>query len=130
MPISSRIADESDWACFWVKSARIFEERSATDCTTLGSTCGIAHDAIGTLGALQAPGVIEIVQMGDRFAHGEESLARVERPAKQQAKQITRAALLVFQRIFYFLEMCLVVALEFGHAQVRAAERLAVRGQH
>src|SRR6185436_151153 len=85
MPISSRIAAESDWACFWVKSARIFDERSATDCTTLGSTCGIAHDAIRSVGASQAPGVVQIVQMGDRLAYGEERLVRVERPAEKEA---------------------------------------------
>src|SRR5260221_699566 len=102
IPISSRIAAESDSACFWVKSARIFDERSATDCTTLGSTCSIAHDAIGAVGALQAPGVVEVMQMGYRFAHGEERLVRVERPAEQQPQQLAGAALFIFQRIFYF----------------------------
>src|ERR1044071_6612489 len=99
MPISSRIAAERGWACFWAKSARILGERSATDCTTFGSTCGIAHDAIGTLGSLQAPGVVEVMQMGYRLAHGEEGLVRVERPAKQQPEQLARAQGLVLQRL-------------------------------
>src|ERR1043165_5427956 len=83
MPISSRIAAESDCACFWAKSARIFEERSATDCTTFGSTCGIAHDAIVALRTLQAPGVVEVMQMGYRLAHREEALVRIERTTEQ-----------------------------------------------
>src|SRR5678816_1298284 len=130
MPISSRIAAESDCACFWVKSARIFDERSATDCTILGSTCGIAHDAIGALGSLQGPRVVEVMQMGYRLAHGEEGLVRVERPAKQEAEQLTRAHFLAFQRLGQFCEMLLMVSLQLGHSRVRAAERLAVRGQH
>src|ERR1044071_8847919 len=108
MQISSRIADERDWACFWAKSARILDERSATDCTTFGSTCGIAHGAIGTLGPLQASGVVEIMQMGYRFAHGEEGLVRVERPAKQQPEQLARAHLFAFQRLGQLGEMLLV----------------------
>src|SRR6185503_11923181 len=99
MPISSRIAAESDSACFREKSARIFDERSATDCTTLASTCGIAHDAIRAIGPLQAPGVVEVMQMGYRLAHREEGLVRVERPAEQQPQQLAGAHLLAFERL-------------------------------
>src|SRR4051812_45162524 len=130
MPISSRIAAESDSACFWAKSARSFDERSATDCTSFGSTCGIAHDAIGAVGALQAPGVVEIVQMGDRLAHRKEGLVRVERPAEQQAEQLAGAAFLVFQRMNDFCEMRLMMGFQLRDSSVRASERLAVRGQH
>src|SRR5687768_16412486 len=91
MPISSRIADESDCACFCANSPRILEERSATDCTTFGSTCGIAHDAIRSIGPFQVPRVVEVMQMGYRFAHGEERLVRVERPAEEQAEQLAGA---------------------------------------
>src|SRR5262245_18527518 len=113
MPISSRIAAESEPVCFRANSARIFEERSATDCTTLGSTCCIAHDAIGSVRPLQAARVVEIVQMGDGFAHREERLVRVERPAEQHAEQLARAALLVSQDIHEFREVTGVMALEF-----------------
>src|SRR5205809_2322023 len=130
MPISSRIAAESDCACFWAKSARIFDERSATDCTTFGSTCGIAHDAIVALRTLQASGVVEVMQMGYRLAHREEGLVRVERPAKEQPEQIARAQRLALQGVDELGEVLLVMAFELGDADVRAAERLAVRGQH
>src|SRR5262245_31244925 len=134
MPISSRTAAESDCACFWVKSARIFEERSATERTSVASTfvsaCGITHDAIGSIGALQAPGIVEIVQMGDRLAHGEEGLVRVERPAEKQPEQLAGAELLALQRFLQLREVLLMVILQLRDPGVRAAERLAVRGQH
>src|SRR5262245_42705838 len=130
MPISSRIADESDCACFWAKSPRILEDRSATDCTTFESTCGITHDAIGSIGALQSPGVVEIVQMGDRLAHREEGLVRVERPAEQNVQQLTGTGLLVLQNVLDFCEMPGMVLLELRDADVRATKRLAVRRQH
>src|SRR5260221_2404880 len=130
MPISSRIAAESDSACFWLKSARIFDERSATDCTTLGSTCGIAHDAIRAVGPFQAPGVVEVMQMGYRFAHGEERLVRVERPAEQQPQQLACAQCFFLQGFDQLREVRLVVTLELRDARMGAAERLAVRGKH
>src|SRR6476660_5967617 len=122
MPISSRIAAESDWACFWVKSARIFDDRSATDCTTFGSTCGIAHDAIRTVGAFQAPGVVEVMQMGYRLAHGEERLVRIERPAEEQAEQLAGTQRFLLQGFEQLGEVLLVMAFQLADAHVRAAE--------
>src|SRR5712692_6438996 len=137
MPISSRTAEERPSACFRANSPRILEERSATDWQTLASSADsvesagcISHDAISAARALQASGVVEVMQMGYGLAHGKESLMRIERTAEQQRQEIAGAAGIVLQLIQQFSEMGLMMPLELRHARVRAAERLAVRGQH
>src|SRR5216683_1955797 len=137
MPISSRTAEERPSACFWANSPRILEERSATDWQTLASSADsvesagcISHDAISAARALQAPGVVEVMQMGYGLAHGKESLMRIERAAEQQRQELAGAACIVLQLIQQFSEMGLMMRLELRHAGVSAAERLAVRGQH
>src|SRR5882672_2783164 len=112
MPISSRTAEDMLCACFCANSPRILEERSATDCTTRASSAAsegffvafvfrsagcISHDAIVTLRLLQASGIVQIVQVGDRLAHGEEGLVRVERPLEEHRQKLARAAGFVFQ---------------------------------
>src|SRR5947207_7332476 len=116
MPISSRTAEDMLSACFCAKSPRIFEERSATDCTTRASSAlsgvfffrsagCIAHDAILALRLLQAAGIVQIVQMGDRLAHGEERLVRIERPLEEYGQQLAGAARSVLQGIHQLCEM-------------------------
>src|SRR5947207_2324589 len=137
MPISSRTAEERLAACLPANSPRMREERSATDwqifassADSLGSAGCITHDAIRPARALQAPGVVQIVKMGDRLAHREERLVRVERPAEEEPEQVARAAFLVLQGFDDLFEMRLMVRFERRDPLVRAAERLAVRGQH
>src|SRR6266446_2186408 len=104
MPISSRIAADMLSLCFWAKSPRILEERSATCWQTFANSsvsfwlagC-IPHDAIRARGTLCVAGVVKVVQVGYRLAHGEKSLVRVERPAKQHRQQLARAALALLQ---------------------------------
>src|SRR5918999_2512468 len=98
MPISSRTAEDMPSACFCTKSPRIFDERSATWVQTFASSSDsflsagcISHDAIIAEGALRAAGIVQVVQVGYRLAHGEERLVRIERPAEQHAQQIGRA---------------------------------------
>src|SRR6266850_6199697 len=137
MPISSRIAADMLSLCFWAKSPRILEERSATCWQTFANSsvsfwlpgC-IPHDAIRAGGAPCLAGVVKIVQVGYRLAHGEESLVRIERPAKQQRQQLARATLVLVQLLLELSEAGLVMRFELRHTLVRAAERLAVRGQH
>src|SRR5574338_667674 len=100
MPISSRTAAESACVCFCTKSPRMREERSATSCAifessavSTGSAGCIAHDAIGARGARGFAGVVKIVQVGYRLAHGEERLVRVELAAEKHAEELARAAL-------------------------------------
>src|SRR5258707_14723880 len=95
MPISSRTAEERLAACLPANSPRMREERSATDWQTLAScadSCGsagcITHDAIGARASLQASRVVQIVKMGDRLAHCEEGLVRVERAAEEEAEKV------------------------------------------
>src|SRR5438552_2560433 len=104
MPISSRIAADMDWVCFCANSPRILEERSATCWTTLPSSCAsfwlagcIPHDAICPRRPLCLARVVKIVQVGYRLAHGEESLVRIERPAKQHRQELAGAALVLLQ---------------------------------
>src|SRR2546428_13199460 len=104
MPISSRTAADMDCVCFCANSPRILDERSATSWQTLPSSCVsfwlagcIPHDAIRAGGAPRLAGVVKIVQVGYRLAHGEKSLVRVERPAKQHRQQLARAALVLAQ---------------------------------
>src|SRR5712692_1114030 len=137
MPISSRTAEESPSACFWANLPRILEERSATDWHTLASSADslgsagcIAHDAISAARALCAAGVVQVVQVGYRLAHREESLVGVERAAKQHAEEIARAAGFLPQCLAKLLQTILMMRLELRHARVSAAERLAMRGQH
>src|SRR4051794_31877285 len=122
MPISSRTAEDMLCACFCAKSPRIFEERAATDWTTRASSAlsGVAffrsagcipHDAIVTLRLLQAPGVVQIVQMGDRLPHGEEGLVRVERALEEHRQQLARAFRFFLQFLHQVLESVLVVRL-------------------
>src|SRR5436309_1807627 len=51
---------------------------------------GVANHAIGADGTLQAPVVMEKVQMSHRLAHGEEKLMRVELAAKQRIEHVRR----------------------------------------
>src|SRR5690242_4171662 len=104
MPISSRAAAESAWACFCTKSPRMREERSATSCAILessavsaGSAGCIAHDAIGAERALGFAGVIKVVQVGYRLAHGEERLVRVELAPEEHRQQVAGAFLSLLQ---------------------------------
>src|SRR5688572_22176370 len=149
MPSSSRIADDRLSACLCEKSPMMREERSATSCSTRaisswlaafaaafaaafsdGLTGCIPHDAIGADRAARAARVVQVMQMGYRLAHREEGLVQVERPAKQHAEQVCRAARAAAQRLQQLLEALGVVRFELGHAGVRAAKRLAVRGQY
>src|SRR5688500_2107121 len=95
MPISSRTAEDTPSACFCTNSPKIVEERSATFWQTFASSfasvllasssasflsaCCISHDAINAEGALCSAGVVQVVQVGYRLAHGEEGLVRIER---------------------------------------------------
>src|SRR5690349_8068137 len=119
MPISSRMAAESDWVCFCANSPRMREERSATSCAirdssavSTGSADCIAHDAIGARRPPGLAGVVKIVQVGYRLAHGEERLVRVELAAKEHRQQIARAFRAFLQALLQFLEPCLVVRLQ------------------
>src|SRR2546427_8092444 len=137
MPISSRTAADMAAVCFCANSPRILDERSATCWQTLASSCVsfwlagcITHDAIRAGGPLCFARIVKIVQVGYRLAHGEESLVRIERPAKQHRQQLARAALILLQLLLELDEAGLVVRFQLRHALVRAAEGLAVRRQH
>src|ERR1700752_3523477 len=104
MPISSRTAADMNGACFFEHSPRILDERSATSWQTLASSWlsfGLAgcipHDAISTGRAPRLARVVQVVQVGYRLAHGEESLVGIQRPAKQHRQQLARAALAFLQ---------------------------------
>src|SRR5215510_11429342 len=127
MPSSSRDTEERLSACFCENSPRMREERSATSCTTLDRSSGwfIAHDAVGAGGAPGFPGIVKVVQMRDRLAHGEEGLVGIERPPEQHAEELGRA-LWPVHGLQQLAEACAVVRLERGDAPVSAAERLAV----
>src|SRR5438874_4136280 len=119
MPISSRTAADIDWVCFCANSPRILDERSATCWHTLASSCVsfrlagcIPHDAISARGARCLAGVVKIVQVGYRLAHGEESLVRIERPAKQHRQQLPRAALALLQLLLEFGKPLAMVVLK------------------
>src|SRR5918996_3979657 len=106
MPISSRTAVETPSACFCTNSPKILEERSATSWHTLASSSAsvllagcISHDAIIAKSALCSAGIVQVVQVGYRLAHGEEGLVRIERPAKEDPEQLARALGLFPQRI-------------------------------
>src|ERR1043165_8534517 len=90
MPISSRTAADMDCVCFWAKSPRILEERSATCCATRASSCVsfwlagcIPHDAISACAAPCFARIVEIVQVSYRLAHGEERLMRIKRALEE-----------------------------------------------
>src|SRR6185503_21219272 len=132
-----RTAEDTPSACFCTKSPRILEERSATDWHTFASSwasflsaCCISHDAIISEGALCSAGIVQVMQMGYRLAHGEKHLVRVERPAKQHPEQLGCALGLFFQRAQNVFEPGLVVALQLPDARMGAAKRLAVRRQN
>src|SRR5436190_3495187 len=136
MPISSRIAADMDWACFCAKSPRIFDERSATSWHTLASSCVsfwlagcIPHDAIRAGGAACLAGVVKIMQVGYRLAHGEERLVRIKRPAKEYRQQLARAALAFAELLLQLGKPVAMVALQLCDALVRAAKGFAVRWQ-
>src|SRR4051812_15934818 len=133
MPISSRVAADMLCACFFAKSPRIFEERSATSWYTLasssvsfGSAGCISHDAIWTGRSLRFARVVKVVQVGYRLAHGEEGLVRIQRPLEQDRQQLGGAFLLLSEDSFQVVEVLAVVLLELRHALVRPAEGLAV----
>src|SRR5437762_13304384 len=129
MPISSRTAADMDWVCFCANSPRILEERSATCWTTLPSSCAsfwlagcIPHDAICPRRPLCLARVVKIVQVGYRLAHREESLVRIERPAKQHRQQLARAALALLQLALQLGESLAMMIFKLRHALVRAAK--------
>src|SRR5918996_3307675 len=135
MPISSRTAEDmlSAWCC--TKSPRILEERCATSCATRASSsfsllaggC-ISHDPIIAKRSLRSAGIVQVMQMGYRLAHGEEGLVQIQRPAEQDAEQLGRA-LRRFQRRAELGQPIPVMGLQRCHALVRSPERLAVRRQ-
>src|SRR5438067_385689 len=135
-PISSRMAADMVSACLWANSPSILEERSATCWQTFASSsvsfwlagC-IPHDAISPGRALRLARIVKIVQVGYRLAHGEESLVRIQRPAKEHGQQLARAALAFGELGLELAESVAMVLLELAHALVRAAKRLAVRRQ-
>src|SRR5688500_14010856 len=131
MPISSRTAEDMPSACLCTNSPRIFEERCATSVQTFDSSslsflsagC-ISHDAIIAEGTLCSAGIVQVVQVGYRLAHGEERLVRVERPAEQHAEELGRA-LGAFQRLHQFRQTLAVVPFQLLHPPVGTPERLA-----
>src|SRR6266850_2711294 len=134
MPISSRTAADMDWVCFCAKSPRILDERSATSWQTRPSAWDsfwlagcIPHDAISAGGAPCLARVVEIVQVGYRLAHGEESLVRVERPAEKHRQEIAGAALAFPQFIRQLRKASAVMRFELRHPLMRAAKGFAVR---
>src|SRR5688572_10301021 len=136
MPISSRTAEDMSSACRLANSPRILEHRSATCWLTFASSAlsvvlagCITHDAIFAPGTRCASCVVEVVQVGYRLAHREESLVRVQRAAKQHAQELG-CALGFFQGVEQFPQAVLVMLLQLLHPVVGAAERLAVRRQH
>src|SRR5262249_14272785 len=116
MPSSSRTAEERLSACFWAKSPRMREERSATDCRIFacsGSGCCISHDAIGALLARGAARVVEVMQVGYRLAHRKERLVQIElAPREQYAEQLARALRLAAQRLRELVELAAMVLLQ------------------
>src|SRR4051812_7999729 len=134
MPSSSRIADDRLAACFCAKSPRMREERSATAwrslaCSSWLGGC-ITHDAIAALLARRAPGVVKVMQVGYRLAHGEESLVQVQFTfRKHDAEQVAGALRPAAQYLRQDVEFLAVVPLELGDAGMGAAERPAVRRQ-
>src|SRR5690349_2676815 len=137
MPISSRTAEERLSVCLRAKSLRMREERSATvwailasSAVTVGSAGCISHDAIDPRRARCLPRVVEVVQVGYRLAHGEERLVRVQGPAEEHRQQLARAFVLALDGLLQLGEALAVMLLELRNALVRAAKRLAMRGQH
>src|SRR5437879_3732072 len=132
MPISSRTAEDMPCACFCANSPSSFEERSATSWHTLESSSAspIPDDPIGSDPAVQFSGIVQVVQMGHRLAHREESLVQVKRPPEQHAEQLACAAGFSPQLFAELFEAVFMMRFELRHALVRAAKRLAVRGQH
>src|SRR5262245_4217004 len=137
MPISSRTADETPCACFCTKSPRILEERSATcwhtldsSCASFLSACCISHDAIISQGAPRSAGIVQVMQMGYRFAHCKKSLMEVKRPAKQHVEKLARALGFFPDGIGQFAQPVPMMPFQLFHAPMRAAEWLAMRGKH
>src|SRR6478735_5590159 len=134
MPSSSRTAEDRLCACFLAKSLRMREERSATAwrilaCSSWSGAC-ITHDAIAAPLARGAPRVVKVMQMGYRFAHREERLVQVELSLwEQHAEDVARALRRAAQRRAQRLELFAMVLFQLRDAGMRAAERLAVRGQ-
>src|SRR5574341_135954 len=98
MPISSRTADETLSACFCTKSPRILDDRSATSWHTFASSCAsflsvgcISHDAIIPQGTLCSAGIVQVMQVGDRFTHRKKCLVQIERPAEKHREQFAGA---------------------------------------
>src|SRR3954462_10454330 len=111
MPISSRAAADRLFACFCAKSLRMREERSATPWYTRASfsfsfcSAGcITHDAISARVAFCLAGVVKVVQVGYRLAHGEERLVRVERALEEHRQQLRRALLLLAKDFLQVVE--------------------------
>src|SRR5262245_41489809 len=125
MPISSRTAEDMSSACFCTKSPRMREARAATSWLTFessalsGLSAGcITHDAIIAQRTLHAPGVVQVVQVGYRLAHGEENRVRVELPPEQHAEQLRRALRFVLQSGNEFRAAIAMVCLELPDALV------------
>src|SRR5690242_13110175 len=123
MPISSRAAAARLSACFAAKSEKILAG-------SMGSAAGVAHDAVFADAASCASRIVQVMQVRDRLAHGEEGLVRVELAAKQHAEQLAGALRLALELARELLQPLRVVRLELRHPLVRAAKGLAVRRQH
>src|SRR5690606_18704626 len=91
---------------------------------------GVAHDAVGPLVADDPAGVVEIVQVRDGLAHGEERLVGIERPAKEDTEQVGGASGPGLQRFEQLGEALLMMRRQLLDARMRAAEGLAMRGKH
>src|SRR3954464_13651053 len=131
MPSSSRMADERLAACFCAKSPRIREERSATACRSLACSSWlggcITHDAIAALLARRAPGVVEVMQVGYRLAHGEEGLVQIELSfRKQGAEQVAGALRPALQYLDQDVVLLMVVPLRLGDVLPPSAARRPV----
>src|SRR4051812_43464248 len=90
---------------------------------------GVAHDAVSADTAVRSPRIVQVVQVGYGFTHGEKSLMRIQLPAKEHAEQIARTTCRGFQGLRQRCEMRLVVRLQFSDSIVCAVERFSVRGK-
>src|SRR5262245_11883230 len=153
MPNASVNASPLPLAWRVTKSARTFEERCATSprilatsvgsgawsisCVLISASCSPVlrlcadepDDTVGTGGAPDHAIVHQIVQMGNRLAHGEESLVVVELAPEQRADDVSRALRLAAD-LFELAEPQTMMLLELRHALAHAPERQPVRRQH
>ena len=86
-------------------------------------------DAIGIARPRKLALEPEVIQVRDRFAHGEKSLVRIQFAPEQHWKQVRRGTRLC-TGIEHFRQAVAMMVMQHLHAVVRAAERQAVRRQH